>query len=436
MMKLHKKDKNKSTKKTGGPSKKDQKAIDKEKQKKIDEALSMWGGPKIQFLDNPKAHENSKNSKQASSIHKTQSTPEIYNSPEIHEEPIPLRYSAIKFMIDKLYQLNAVESQGIFRESGHHNTVRQIVRSLGKSPIIISNSNLGESHQQGGGGVNEYAGALKQYLREAPDPVVPFSDVHKFLEALNNQEYFLKLFAISQAVSEMRMENQLMLRALIYFLKQVVDNSDKNKMTLTNLAIALGPSVLRTREFDMKTTGHCCDLLTLFITHSEDIFADLQLVEPEDSPPTNNSPRGQMTASQSVSLPPQNNEDKRTNQHPPPPNKKLPALPPHVAVNGTENEDEDDDDDDDDEDGDMCDLSEFLGVSSLLSSGNPSGNRKKSSTFGSSPHGPQSMLSQNSRTVSPRTNLDVSNNPNLIKSTSDSSISPNRQSPMQKTLSS
>eukprot|EP01103_Thecamoeba_quadrilineata_P016335 TRINITY_DN5435_c0_g1_i1.p1 TRINITY_DN5435_c0_g1~~TRINITY_DN5435_c0_g1_i1.p1 ORF type:complete len:366 (-),score=91.54 TRINITY_DN5435_c0_g1_i1:110-1207(-) len=360
----------KKEKKTGDQKKGDnhKSSTDAEKQKKIEDALSSWGGTKIQFQENPKLPmaqlKKELTKRPLTNMHKAQSTPEIYNmtapsSLDIHEDPIPLRYSAIKYILNKLQRLNAVESQGIFRESGNQNTVRQIVRSLAHSPINIMNS--GESVH----GVNEYAGALKQYLREAPDPVVPFSEISKFLETLENEDLYVKLFGISRSMSELKKENQLMLRALVLFLKQVVDNSEKNKMTLSNLMISLGPSVFRTREFDMKSTSHCCDLLNTLITHSEDIFALIELEEPEDTPPPS-----ELLASSSFSVMPSSSSSSSMNKNL---NKEKKT---HLVM------DDDDNDDENDEDGDIVDLSEFLGVSYLLSnnrSGDTSGLPKKKS---------------------------------------------------------
>eukprot|EP01103_Thecamoeba_quadrilineata_P016336 TRINITY_DN5435_c0_g1_i2.p2 TRINITY_DN5435_c0_g1~~TRINITY_DN5435_c0_g1_i2.p2 ORF type:complete len:169 (-),score=45.38 TRINITY_DN5435_c0_g1_i2:110-616(-) len=166
-------------------------------------------------------------------------------------------------------------------------------------------------------------------------------------------------------MSELKKENQLMLRALVLFLKQVVDNSEKNKMTLSNLMISLGPSVFRTREFDMKSTSHCCDLLNTLITHSEDIFALIELEEPEDTPPPS-----ELLASSSFSVMPSSSSSSSMNKNL---NKEKKT---HLVM------DDDDNDDENDEDGDIVDLSEFLGVSYLLSnnrSGDTSGLPKKKS---------------------------------------------------------
>jgi hypothetical protein len=311
-------------------------------------------------------------------LSKTQSTPEIYHTPEINEAPIPLRYSAIKFLIDKLYQLNAVEKQGIFRESGHKTKVEQIVRGLAKSPYVISNANLGEANQEGG--VNEYAVALKNYLRYAPEPIVPYSDVQKLLDTLNMGDSLLRVFAISQILSHIRVENQLMLRALVFFLKQVVDNSDKNMMNVKNLGIALGPSVIRTlntdTEIDFKTTGLCCEVLTLLVLNSEDIFADIQLTEPEASPPLPVAiPIKETITTHSHSLELNRKSDVDLRDRIPSNAFITSSLKPAVAINNQLF-----DDDDDNENDDLVDPFEFLGLTSsaLLATDT----RKKSSTIG------------------------------------------------------
>eukprot|EP01103_Thecamoeba_quadrilineata_P014935 TRINITY_DN4573_c0_g1_i1.p1 TRINITY_DN4573_c0_g1~~TRINITY_DN4573_c0_g1_i1.p1 ORF type:complete len:341 (+),score=57.88 TRINITY_DN4573_c0_g1_i1:42-1064(+) len=226
----------------------------------------------------PNRNKSNSTSSNSSSVYKTLSSPEIYNS----EDPVPLRYSAFKALLDKLYLLDAINSQGIFRESGHTTSVNIIVRSLRESLPFSNMKTNGQTVQEG---VHEYASALKQYLRQAPEPIIPFNDVTRFLQDSENPDLMLRLFRISQGVVEMPKKNQQLLKTLIQFLKRIVENSSVNKMTLNNIAISLGPSVLRLAEYStFQQTGWCCEILGLLISYYEDIFGGVESEEEYVSP--------------------------------------------------------------------------------------------------------------------------------------------------------
>jgi len=128
-------------------------------------------------------------------------------------------------------------------------------------------------------GVHEYACALKQYLREATNPLIPFSNVSKFLQIVENEEnsdILLQIFRITECVLELPRENQMMLRILVNFLKKISENSENNKMTVNNLSITLGPSVLRLeKQTNFQLTGKCCEVLGIMISFADDVFAEV-----------------------------------------------------------------------------------------------------------------------------------------------------------------
>eukprot|EP01103_Thecamoeba_quadrilineata_P019967 TRINITY_DN8346_c0_g1_i1.p1 TRINITY_DN8346_c0_g1~~TRINITY_DN8346_c0_g1_i1.p1 ORF type:complete len:418 (+),score=61.73 TRINITY_DN8346_c0_g1_i1:90-1343(+) len=195
--------------------------------------------------------------------------------PEDFDIHVPLRYPAMRFLIDHLEKLRAEEAVGIFRVTGNLLTIKEIVGGLENEPYPLHDQDLLDQS-----GVNEFAGALKYYLREAPIPLIPYSHLHKFAEALRISELqSLKLFALSEAVESLADENKLMLRDLTFFLRRILANSEQNKMDLNNLAVSFGPKVLRYETSnpelcDIHSMSLSCEIVTFLLLNATDLFND------------------------------------------------------------------------------------------------------------------------------------------------------------------
>merc|ERR1719460_191004 len=90
--------------------------------------------------------------------------------------------------------------------------------------------------------------AVKTFFRNLPEPIMTFSLHSRFIEAAKCDSYSRRLSQIHRLVQQLPSPNQRMLEILLSHLANVVDKSDKNLMTVSNLGVCFGPTLLRAEE--------------------------------------------------------------------------------------------------------------------------------------------------------------------------------------------
>lgn len=96
--------------------------------------------------------------------------------------------------------------------------------------------------------VHTIAGLLKLYLRELPEPLFTYALYNQWIDAtvktLNNESQALTL---EQVIEQLPKQNYDNLHLLIRFLYLLTCHQESNKMTSSNLAITMAPSLIRAR---------------------------------------------------------------------------------------------------------------------------------------------------------------------------------------------
>lgn len=177
---------------------------------------------------------------------------------------------------------HGLEEEGIFRLPGQDNVVKQFRDAFdaGERPSFPSDTD-----------VHTVASLLKLYLRELPEPVVPWSQYQDFLDCTNNIDY-------SNAEGWEKLEKQVallpkvnynLLSYVCRFLFEVQLHSAVNKMNVENLATVMGINLLKPLIEDpitvMKATPQIQKLMTVMIRQHEGLFPLSKDVLP--SPPSN-----------------------------------------------------------------------------------------------------------------------------------------------------
>ncbi|XP_077418698.1 rho GTPase-activating protein 25 isoform X2 [Vanacampus margaritifer] len=187
---------------------------------------------------------------------------------------------------------HGLNEEGIFRLPGQDNTVKQFRDAFdaGERPSFPSDTD-----------VHTVASLLKLYLRELPEPVVPWTQYQDFLDCTNlldpgNEEGQEKL---EKQIALLPRINYNLLSYVCRFLFEVQLHSKVNKMNVENLATVMGINLLKPQLEDpisvMKATPHIQKLMTVMIRQHETLFPLCNDVPP--SPPSNkadnskNSPR-------------------------------------------------------------------------------------------------------------------------------------------------
>ncbi|XP_040826456.1 rho GTPase-activating protein 22 isoform X2 [Ochotona curzoniae] len=163
-----------------------------------------------------------------------------------------------------------LSEEGLFRMPGQANLVRDLQDSFdcGQKPLFDSTTD-----------VHTVASLLKLYLRELPEPVVPFARYEDFLSCaqLLTKDEGEGTLELAKQVNNLPQANYNLLRYICRFLDEVQAHSDVNKMSVQNLATVFGPNILRPRVEDpvtiMEGTSLVQHLMTVLIRKHSQLFA-------------------------------------------------------------------------------------------------------------------------------------------------------------------
>lgn len=179
---------------------------------------------------------------------------------------------------------HGLNEEGIFRLPGQDNAVKQFRDAFdaGERPSFPSDTD-----------VHTVASLLKLYLRELPEPVIPWTQYQDFLDCTNLLDSPGKMgwVKLERQIALLPRVNYNLLSYVCRFLFEVQLNSKVNKMNVENLATVMGINLLKPQIEDpitvMKATPQIQKLMTVMIRQHEALFPISKDELP--SPPPNKS---------------------------------------------------------------------------------------------------------------------------------------------------
>ncbi|XP_026152933.1 rho GTPase-activating protein 24 isoform X1 [Mastacembelus armatus] len=175
-----------------------------------------------------------------------------------------------------------LREEGLFRLPGQANLVKELQDAFdcGEKPSFDCNTD-----------VHTVASLLKLYLRELPEPVIPFHKYDEFLTCakLLGKDDEMGMKELRRLVESLPPVNYNLLKYICRFLDEVQSHSGVNKMSVQNLATVFGPNILRPKVEDpvtiMEGTVLVQQLMAVLIgqhdvlfPHNEDSPTALELV--------------------------------------------------------------------------------------------------------------------------------------------------------------
>ncbi|XP_063775958.1 rho GTPase-activating protein 24 isoform X5 [Pseudophryne corroboree] len=178
--------------------------------------------------------------------------------------------------VDFIRQRGLTE-EGLFRLPGQANLVKELQDAFdcGEKPSFDSNTD-----------VHTVASLLKLYLRELPEPVIPYAKFEDFLSCAKqlSKEEESGVAELVKQVKSLPPVNYNLLKYICRFLDEVQSYSGVNKMSVQNLATVFGPNILRPKVEDpmtiMEGTVMVQQLMAVMISEHEVLFpkdADVQI---------------------------------------------------------------------------------------------------------------------------------------------------------------
>ncbi|GAB6018723.1 hypothetical protein CHUAL_000399 [Chamberlinius hualienensis] len=177
-------------------------------------------------------------------------------------EPIPL---VVRKCVEYLQNPDMMETEGLFRRSANQAVVREIQIAF-NSGVDVDFSRYCDPHLA--------AVLLKLFLRELPEPLLTFdlyNDIIGFQRLSKSERLEVARIMILHRLPD---DNYELLKYIVDFLAALMDRSDLNKMTASNLAIVFGPNLVWSlnQQASLLSMGPINHFADYILGHHEQIF--------------------------------------------------------------------------------------------------------------------------------------------------------------------
>ena len=166
-------------------------------------------------------------------------------------------------------ELHGLSDEGLYRKSGSTQQQRHIVQLFdnGASFDLCDEDQFND--------ISAITGVLKSYLRQLPEPLVPYSMHEKYIHIMEIPDA-LSIPAMRLLLEQLPKPHYHTLQRLCTHLKVVHDHSHQTRMTARNLAIVFGPTIMHAREpsVELIETPIYARAVEFLIEHEAALFAN------------------------------------------------------------------------------------------------------------------------------------------------------------------
>lgn len=170
-----------------------------------------------------------------------------------------------------MLESRGLEDQGLYRLVGVSSKVTKLL-SLGLDRRKAEKLILDDPAEWE---VKTITSAIKQYFRNLPEPLMTYKLHSAFIAAAKQDRLFQRVNEIHVLTHKLPKTNFIVLKTLLQHLANVSSKSEKNLMTVSNLGVCFGPTLLRPEEetvaaiMDIK---FCNIVVEILIEHFDKIF--------------------------------------------------------------------------------------------------------------------------------------------------------------------
>lgn len=184
-----------------------------------------------------------------------------------HDRHVP----AVVELCCECIELRALAQPGIYRIPGNDAAKKRLIKEINKNGLP-KNAINDERYKE----PNLMASLLKEYFRNLKDPIFTIQFYDEFMHTAREEDNKIRLLKIKQTIAALPAVNIATLGYLTHHLKRVADNSDKNKMTVKNLAMMFGPTLFISKNSPhqkfVADINHQWKILSGIINHVEYFF--------------------------------------------------------------------------------------------------------------------------------------------------------------------
>ncbi|KAK2873098.1 hypothetical protein Q8A67_022995 [Cirrhinus molitorella] len=170
-------------------------------------------------------------------------------------------------------ETRGIDEQGLYRIVGVNSRVQKLL-SLAMDPKTCADVELDSTEWE----IKTITSAIKHYLRMLPAPLMTYQYQRSFIKAAKLDNPEARVAEIHSVVHRLPEKNRQMLELLMKHLAKVASHHQQNLMTVANLGVVFGPTLLRPQE---ETVAAIMDIkfqnivIEILIENHERIFKDM-----------------------------------------------------------------------------------------------------------------------------------------------------------------
>ncbi|CAL8304191.1 unnamed protein product [Lota lota] len=160
-----------------------------------------------------------------------------------------------------------LDIDGIYRVSGNLAIIQKLRYKADHEELDLEDGQWEDVHV--------ITGALKLFFRELPEPLFPFSHFNSFIAAIRSSDYNAKVSYMRDLVKSLPLPNHDTMQLLFGHLHRVIKYGNDNRMTVQNVAIVFGPTLLRPEVESANIAMHMVfqnQIVELILNQYETIF--------------------------------------------------------------------------------------------------------------------------------------------------------------------
>uniref|UniRef100_A0A8C7YJ59 Rho GTPase activating protein 26 n=1 Tax=Oryzias sinensis TaxID=183150 RepID=A0A8C7YJ59_9TELE len=162
-------------------------------------------------------------------------------------EPVVAQLDVIGFNVIKKFiyavETRGIDEQGLYRIAGVNSKVQKLL-SLTMDPKTCADVELDSPEWE----IKTITSAIKHYLRVLPAPLMTYQYQRSFIKAAKMDNPETRVTEIHTLVHRLPEKNRQMLELLVNHLANVASHHHQNLMTIANLGVVFGPTLLRPQE--------------------------------------------------------------------------------------------------------------------------------------------------------------------------------------------
>ncbi|XP_078134697.1 rho GTPase-activating protein 27 [Sander vitreus] len=148
----------------------------------------------------------------------------------------------------KAVEKRGLEIDGLYRVSGNLAVIQKLRFKADHEELDLEDGQWEDVHV--------ITGALKLFFRELPEPLFPYSHFNNFISAIRIPDYNTKVSFMCELVNSLPPSNHDTMELLFGHLRRVIKYGEDNRMTVQNVAIVFGPTLLRPEMESANITMH------------------------------------------------------------------------------------------------------------------------------------------------------------------------------------